>query len=58
VAAVSVSFSGDKSDKEESAGGSRCYGDCGLWLHRLMDKPGDCVTTGSANKLAFLAWDG
>ena len=32
VAAVSVSCSGDKSDKEESAGGVRCYGDCGLRL--------------------------
>ena len=29
MAAVSVSCSGDKSDKEESAGGFRCYGDCG-----------------------------
>jgi hypothetical protein len=29
VAAVSVSCSGDKPDKEESAGGFRCYGDCG-----------------------------
>tara|TARA_R110000737_G_C14285642_1_gene433128 strand:- start:181 stop:396 length:216 start_codon:yes stop_codon:yes gene_type:complete len=36
VAAVSVSCGGDKSDKEESAGGFRCYGDCALqvqpWL--------------------------
>ena len=32
VAAVSASCSGDKSDKEESAGGSRCYGDSGSRL--------------------------
>jgi len=40
VAAVSVSCSGDKSDKEESAGGVRCYGDCGLRLLWSL-----CVTT-------------
>jgi hypothetical protein len=36
VAAVIGRCSGDKSDKKESAGGFRCYGDCALqvqpWL--------------------------
>ncbi len=32
VAVVIVRCSGDKSDKEESVGGFRCYGDCVLWL--------------------------
>ena len=40
VAAVSVSCSGDKSDKEESAGGFLCYGDYALqvqpWLARRV----------------------
>ena len=55
VAAVSVSCSGDKSDKEESAGGFRCYGDCGLRLRRLLGKPNDFVATGSADMLVVLA---
>ena len=32
VAAVGASCSGDKPDKEESAGGFRCYGDSGSRL--------------------------
>jgi hypothetical protein len=37
VAAVSVSCSGDKPDKEESAGGFRCYGDCGQFERPLWE---------------------
>ncbi|MCV3274445.1 hypothetical protein, partial [Roseobacter sinensis] len=53
VAAVSASCSGDKSDKEESAGGFRCYGDCALRLQRWMSKVSDCVMTGCAIQLIF-----
>jgi hypothetical protein len=36
VAAVIARCSGDKSDKEESAGRFRCYVDCALQMHPLL----------------------
>jgi len=56
VAAVSASCSGDKSDKEESAGGFRYYGDCALWLQRLMRRASGILTTGGVCRFIYPAW--
>ena len=44
MAAVIARCSGDKSDKEESAGGFRCYGDCVLQVQPWL-----------AGRVAFIA---
>jgi hypothetical protein len=55
VAAVSASCSGDKSDKEESAGGFRYYGDCALRLQRLMRRASGILTTGGVCRFIYPA---
>jgi hypothetical protein len=46
--------SGDRSDKEESAGGFRRYGNCALPLDYSMGGANDCVTTGCASMSMLL----
>jgi hypothetical protein len=53
VAAVSASCSGDKSDKEESAGCFCSYGDCGLRLHCLIGVANGSVMTGGVGRAMY-----
>ena len=55
VAAVIARCSGDKSDKEESAGGFRYYGDCALLLQRLMRRASGILTTGGVCRFIYPA---
>jgi len=55
VLAVSVSCSGDKSDKEESAGCFRHYGDCALRLQRLLRSASGILTTGGVCQFIYSA---
>ena len=51
VAAVSVSCSGDKSDKEESAGGFCGYGDCALPAPQSRNGSAAALVAGDVGRL-------
>ncbi|MFW2392776.1 MAG: hypothetical protein ACN4EH_10325, partial [Methyloceanibacter sp.] len=54
VAAVSASCSGDKSDKEESAGGFLCYGDFVLPARHSRTGLTAALVMQGANRLASM----